>query len=135
MVDLWRGSQTDRAFGSGDYPGRWTVDQPRRLLSNGAAPVPVPTPVPRVPTVNKFLRRRVTETQSRQLAAMSSPEPVGFGSYLSGQQISEPQIRQMPVERNRDGVGCFSCGKSGHAATRCPNLNESFPFMQLGWRA
>ena len=30
---------------------------------------------------------------------------------------------------------CFSCGKSGHAATRCPNLDESFPFMQPGWRA
>ena len=30
---------------------------------------------------------------------------------------------------------CFSCGKSGHAATRCPNLNDSFPFMQPGWRA
>ena len=30
---------------------------------------------------------------------------------------------------------CFSCGKSGHAATRCPDLNESFPFMLAGWRA
>ena len=30
---------------------------------------------------------------------------------------------------------CFSCGKSGHAATRCPNLNDSFPFMQPGWWA
>ena len=30
---------------------------------------------------------------------------------------------------------CFACGKSGHAATRCPNLDESFPFMQQGWRA
>ena len=30
---------------------------------------------------------------------------------------------------------CFFCGKSGHAATRCPNLNDSFPFIQPGWRA
>ena len=29
---------------------------------------------------------------------------------------------------------CFSCVKSGHAATRCPNLNDSFPFMQTGWQ-
>ena len=93
-------------------------DQFRRWLSNGAAPVLVPAPVP---TVNKLLRGRVAETQSRQPAAVSSPGR--FGSYLSGQQTSGPQIRRMPVERNRDGVGCFSCGKSGHAATRCPNLN------------
>ena len=25
-------------------------------------------------------------------------------------------------------------GMSGHAATRCPNLNDSFPFMQPGWQ-
>ena len=66
---------------------------------------------------------------------MSSPEPVGLGSYLSGQQTSGPQIRRIPVRRNRDGVGCFSCGKSGHTATRCPALDESFPFMLPGWRA
>ena len=29
---------------------------------------------------------------------------------------------------------CFSCGKSGHTATRCPNLNEAFRFLQPGWR-
>ena len=29
----------------------------------------------------------------------------------------------------------FSGGKSGHAATRCPALDESFPFMLSGWRA
>ena len=39
------------------------------------------------------------------------------------------------VRRDWNDVVCFSCGKSGHAATRCPNLDESFPFMQPGWRA
>ena len=86
------------------YSGSMCEDQFRWLLSTGAAPVPVPAPVPRVPTGNKLLRRRVAETQSRQPAAVSSPEPVGFGSYLSGQQTSGPQIRRMPVERNQDGV-------------------------------
>ena len=110
-------------------------DQLRWFLSNEAAPVPVPAPVPRVPTVNKLLRCRVAEAQSRQPAAGSSPEPVGFGSYLSGQQTPGPQIRRIPVRRNRDGFGCFSCGKSSHTATHCPTLDESFPFMLPGWRA
>ena len=31
-------------------------------------------------------------------------------------------------------VVCFSCGKSSHMTTRCPNLNEAYPFLQPGWR-
>ena len=30
---------------------------------------------------------------------------------------------------------CFSWGKACHGATRCPALDESFPFMLPGWRA
>ena len=31
--------------------------------------------------------------------------------------------------------GVFSCGKSGHGVGRCPELNETFPFMLPGWMA
>ena len=110
----------------------------RRLLANMAAPVPVPAPVPEVPTVEKLLQCLVAETQGRQPAAVSPPEPVGLGnlvrSYLSGQQTLGLQTRQRPIRRDWNGVVCFSCGKSGHAAT-CPTLDESFPFMLPGWRA
>ena len=30
---------------------------------------------------------------------------------------------------------CFSCGKAGHSTTRCPTLDETFPFMLPGWKA
>ena len=30
---------------------------------------------------------------------------------------------------------CFSCGKAGHGVSRCPKLNETFPFMLPGWTA
>ena len=89
--------------------------------------------------VEKLLQHLVTETKSRQPPAVSPPEPVGldnlFRSYLSGQQTSGSPTRQRPIRRDWNGVVCFSCRKSGHAVTRCPALDESFPFMLPGWRA
>ena len=67
--------------------------------------------------------------------AVSSTEPVELRSYLSGQQTWRPQIRRRSVRRDRNVVGCFSCGKSGHSAACCPDLDDSFPFMSPGCRA
>ena len=88
------------------------------LLVNRTAPVLDPAPVQEGPTVNKLLQRLVAGTQRRQSAAVSSPKPVEFRSYLSIQQRSGTQIPQRPVRRDRDGVGCFSYGRLGHTATR-----------------
>ena len=81
----------------------------------------------------------MTETQSRPSPVVSPPASVGLEqmlrSFLSGQQPTRPPPQQRPIRRDWNGVVCFSCGKSRHAATRCPNLDESFPFMQPGWWA
>ena len=37
--------------------------------------------------------------------------------------------------QNRSSGVCFSCGESSHAASRCPALNETFPFLPTGWQA
>ena len=56
-------------------------------------------------------------------------------SFIAGQRRRRrPPRRQRPARWDWSDVLCFSCGKSGHAATRCPNLNDSFPFMQPGWQ-
>ena len=86
-----------------------------------------PAPMPEVPAVEKLLQRLVGETQSRPPPVMSPLEPAGLEqmlrSFLAGQQQQQrPPPRQQPVRRDWNGVVCFSCGKSGHAATRCPNF-------------
>ena len=111
----------------------------RRLPTGMAFPAPVPSPVPEVPMVEKLLQRLVAETQIRQPAPVIAPEHVGLEhllrSFLSGQQTSGQQPRQGSIRRDWNGIVCFSCGKVGHSATRCPVLDESFPFMLPGWRA
>ena len=114
-------------------------DMLRRLLAAVATPALVPAPVPEVPAVEKLLQRLLVETQSRPPPVVSPHEPVGleklFRSYISGKQPVRPPTRQRSIRRDWNGVVSFSCGKSGHAASRCPALDESFPFMLPGWLA
>ena len=40
-----------------------------------------------------------------------------------------------PTPRPESPAGCFSCGDLTHETEQCPVLDESFPFLPLGWRA
>ena len=102
-----------------------------------ATPAPVPAPVLEVPVVDKLLQRLVAETQ---IAPVVASEPAGLEtllrSLLSGQMVSVQQPRQGSFRHDWNVVVCFSCGKVGHSATRCPTfLDETFPFMLPGWKA
>ena len=66
-------------------------------------------------------------------------EPTGLEAllrtYFTGQQSTGPGPRVRQMRRNWSDVKCFSCGKPGHSATRCPTLDVTFPFILPGWKA
>ena len=56
-------------------------------------------------------------------------------TYFGGKQSPSQQSRLRPVRRNWSDVKCFSCGKTGNSATRCPMLDVTFPFILPVWKA
>ena len=82
----------------------------------------------------------VRNSEKRTAPPPSTPvEPTGLEAllqtYFTGQQSPGlgPRFRQL--RRNWADVKCFSCGKTGHSANRCPNLDVTFPFMLPGWKS
>ena len=53
------------------------------------------------------------------------------------QETATRALRSLPVPARRDWatIVCFSCGKPGHGLVRCPQLDETFPYMLPGWSA
>ena len=54
---------------------------------------------------------------------------------LPGILAPAPRTRPGPICRDWATIVCFSFGKAGHGVGRCPELNETFPFMLPGWSA
>ena len=63
----------------------------------------------------------------------------GIGKFTQivtlGQLAPVQQPLQGSFRRDWNAVMYLSCGKAGHSATRCPTLDETFPFMLPGWKA
>ena len=111
----------------------------QRLLTGVVTPTLVPALVPEVPVVEQLLQRLVTETKMREAALVAAPDYAGLESLLSkmlsGPAVSAQQSRQGSFQRDWNAVMCFSCGKAGHSATRCPTPDDTFPFLLPGWKA
>ena len=64
----------------------------------------------------------VMEMGLRHLLQPGTPMPVPWSSPV-------------PARRDWTTVVCFSCGLPGHGVSRCPHLDETFPYMLPGWSA
>ena len=53
---------------------------------------------------------------------------------LPGMPVPASRARPGSFRRDWATIVCFSCGKSGHGG-RCPELNDTFPYMLPGWSA
>ena len=89
--------------------------------------------------MERLLQRLVTETNVPQPVPAVASKPSGLEtllrSLLSGHLALAQQPRPGPFRHDWNAVVCFSCGKAGHSATRCPTLDDTFPFMLPGWKA
>ena len=140
MVSVPKGELDDRRVAA-VTTSQSTLDQLetllRMLLAGPAVLAPPPKPDP--PTVEQLLQCLLAGTQVRKptpaVATGSSDIKTLLQSLLPGNLAPATQPQMGPMRRDWTMVVCFSCGKAGHSATQCPDLNETFPFMLPGWKA
>ena len=119
------------------------VDQSEELLKKLVAvltpAVSPPAKAPELSPMDKLVQLLLSETTKSNPVLPAPVEPPGLETllrtYFAQQQSLRQELRFRPVRRNWSDVKCFSCGKTGHSATRCPTLDVTFPFILPGWKA
>ena len=109
------------------------------LLAVLTPAVPTPTKAPETSPMDKVVQLLLLETEKRKPAPQVPAESAGLETmlrtYLAEQQPPRQQSRFRPAQRGWPEMKCFSCGKTGHGANRCPTLDVTFPFILPGWKA
>ena len=120
-----------------------SVDQSKELLKKLLAiltpVVPAPARVPEPSSMDKLVQLLAGKLAKNTPVPPAPAEPMKLETmlrtYFGGKQSPNQQSRIRPVGRNWSDVKCFSCGKTGHSANRCPMLDVTFPFILPGWKA
>ena len=113
-----------------------------RKLVEALTPVePITTPAKASDsiTLNKLSELLMSKVVRSEPEVPKLLEPTGLEamlrSYFTGLPSTGLGPRSRPLRKDWSDMKCFSCGKSGHSATRCPALDVSFPFILPGWKA
>ena len=102
-------------------------DTIRRLL-----PTPAPPPLQAAPkyTDRDILVQQLRETICPPMLVAQERPPTN--------DLETPSFNRFPVRTVTEEVsteGCFSCGEWTHNTEQCQALDESFPFLPIGWVA
>ena len=74
----------------------------------------------------------------RQLIKMISPPMLVAQERPPTNDVETPLFNRSPMGTVTEGdstEGCFSCGEGTHNTEKCQALDESFPFLPIGWVA
>ena len=119
-----------------------SVDHGKELLRKLVAILTAPARAPEPSAMDKLVQLLIGKFAKNKPVPPAPPAPVEptkletmLQTYFRGKQSPSQQSRPRPVRRNWADVKCFSCGKTGHSATRCPVLDVTFPFILPGWKA
>ena len=88
---------------------------------------------------DKLVQLMMEKVATRKPVSLAPAEPTKLETrlqtFFKEKQLTNQQFIPRPVQRNWSEVKCFSCGKTGHSAVRCPTLDVTFPFILPGWKA
>ena len=106
------------------------------------APVPTPPPQPKPTELEILLKRLLIGVRATTPTPPTLPPQTGMAGVeallqrlLPGTPNITSRAQSTTTRKDWNTIVCFSCGKSGHGVSRCPELNKTFPFMLPGWTA